>query len=239
MRSGYLSIQIKEIFRTWLVAGFVPAFAILFAVVPSGIAHAQTRDYRYSDINSSITVNPDSTITVAETQTYQFQGVYHLGWRSIPTTSIGSISDISVTDAQTGQSLTYSSSRLEKDQSSSWGYFTAFVDNGATDIEWYYDLGGAASSTHTWILKYTVQGSLGFYADHDEVYWNLFTDYSVPVDRVEATVHLPMADTQPQASFYGSFSSWTPAKGAYGLIEHPSREISLASLLRPDLVRLL
>lgn len=40
---------------------------------------------------------------------------------------------------------------------------------------------------------------------------------------------------QPQASFHGSFSSWTPAKGAYGLIEHPSREISLASLLRPHI----
>jgi hypothetical protein len=38
---------------------------------------------------------------------------------------------------------------------------------------------------------------------------------------------------QPQASFYGSFNCWTPAKGAYGLIEHPSREISLPSLLRP------
>jgi len=38
---------------------------------------------------------------------------------------------------------------------------------------------------------------------------------------------------QPQASFYGSFSHWTPAKGAYGLIEHASSEISLASLLAP------
>ena len=38
---------------------------------------------------------------------------------------------------------------------------------------------------------------------------------------------------QPQASFYGSFRSWTPAKGAYGLIEHPSQEISLGRLLRP------
>jgi hypothetical protein len=35
----------------------------------------------------------------------------------------------------------------------------------------------------------------------------------------------------PQASFYGSFSDWTPAKGAYGLIEHEGAEISLASLL--------
>lgn len=40
---------------------------------------------------------------------------------------------------------------------------------------------------------------------------------------------------QPQASFYGSFSSWTPAKGAYGLIEHPSQEISLERLLRPHM----
>jgi len=36
---------------------------------------------------------------------------------------------------------------------------------------------------------------------------------------------------QPQASFYGSFSSWSPAKAAYGLIEHPSRDISLERLL--------
>lgn len=38
---------------------------------------------------------------------------------------------------------------------------------------------------------------------------------------------------QPQASFYGSFSGWTPAKGAYGLIEHSSSDISLQSLLAP------
>jgi len=36
---------------------------------------------------------------------------------------------------------------------------------------------------------------------------------------------------QPQASFHGSFSSWTPAKAAYGLIEHPSPDISLGRLL--------
>jgi hypothetical protein len=36
---------------------------------------------------------------------------------------------------------------------------------------------------------------------------------------------------QPQASFYGSFQGWTPAKGAYGLIEHPSADISLPRLL--------
>jgi hypothetical protein len=36
---------------------------------------------------------------------------------------------------------------------------------------------------------------------------------------------------QPQASFYGSFTSWGAAKGAYALIEHPSPDISLNGLL--------
>jgi hypothetical protein len=38
---------------------------------------------------------------------------------------------------------------------------------------------------------------------------------------------------QPQASFYGSFESWTPAKGAYGFIEHPHAPIGLETLLAP------
>ena len=36
---------------------------------------------------------------------------------------------------------------------------------------------------------------------------------------------------QPQASFYGSFASWSPAKAAYGLIENRTPEISLERLL--------
>lgn len=38
---------------------------------------------------------------------------------------------------------------------------------------------------------------------------------------------------QPQASFYGSFTDWTPAKAAYGLIEQASSDISLERLLQP------
>ena len=36
---------------------------------------------------------------------------------------------------------------------------------------------------------------------------------------------------QPQASFHATFQGWTDAKGAYGLVENPRAEISLASLL--------
>ncbi len=37
---------------------------------------------------------------------------------------------------------------------------------------------------------------------------------------------------QPQASFHGSFSGWTDAKGAYQLIEHPSPLLTLDSVLQ-------
>jgi hypothetical protein len=36
---------------------------------------------------------------------------------------------------------------------------------------------------------------------------------------------------QPQASFFGSFGSWTPAKGAYGFIEQKEQRVSFESLL--------
>jgi hypothetical protein len=38
---------------------------------------------------------------------------------------------------------------------------------------------------------------------------------------------------QPQASFHGSFESWTPAKGAYAFIEHRQAPLSLETLLAP------
>ena len=38
---------------------------------------------------------------------------------------------------------------------------------------------------------------------------------------------------QPQASFYGSFAGWSPAKAAYDFIEHPLGAISLTGLLAP------
>ena len=36
---------------------------------------------------------------------------------------------------------------------------------------------------------------------------------------------------QPQASFYGSFTGWSPAKAAYDFVEHPKPLLSLTSLL--------
>jgi hypothetical protein len=45
---------------------------------------------------------------------------------------------------------------------------------------------------HTYELTYTVDRGIGFFADHDELYWNVTGNgWTIPVQEARATVHLP------------------------------------------------
>ncbi len=165
---------------------------------------AQTdRSYYYDSIVYNFEVNPDTTVQVEEVQTYAFNGVYHQAVRTIPHKGVSLIDNIQVFDGATGEPLTYSNSRLDKNDPASWGYYTTYRENGQTYIEWYYSTEGDLNpASHSWVLRYTLHGAISFYKDHDELYWNLFTSYDVPVGRVEATVRLPGVNTLNTASFY-------------------------------------
>lgn len=187
------------------------AIILLAALLVPLAVFAQTdRSYHYTNITAVVDVRTDTTVVVEEKQTYSFVGEYHLGYRSISHKGIDAITDVSVVDTATGKALRYSYKKLSKDNPENWGAYTVSESGGATNIEWYYDLASTPNpSAHTWIIRYTVHGALAFYKDHDELYWNVFTDYDVPVDVVEATVRLPGVVTVPQSSFY------TTNKGAY------------------------
>ncbi|MFA5928562.1 MAG: DUF2207 domain-containing protein [Candidatus Margulisiibacteriota bacterium] len=46
--------------------------------------------------------------------------------------------------------------------------------------------------TYTYSLTYKMSKQLGFFKDHDELYWNVTgTEWSFPIDQASATVHLP------------------------------------------------
>ncbi|MEK7118088.1 MAG: DUF2207 domain-containing protein, partial [Patescibacteria group bacterium] len=107
---------------------------------------------------------------------------------SIPLKGVSSISDIEVTDGEGNTPLLYSSSRLDKNDPASFGRYTTFIEQGSQNIEWYYNL---ADTSHAWILSYKLHGAIAFYNDHDEFYWNLFTDYTVPVKDVSGELVLP------------------------------------------------
>jgi uncharacterized membrane protein YgcG len=45
---------------------------------------------------------------------------------------------------------------------------------------------------HTYVLRYETDGQIGFFADHDELYWNVTGNgWGFPIDRAAATVVLP------------------------------------------------
>jgi hypothetical protein len=45
---------------------------------------------------------------------------------------------------------------------------------------------------HKYVLTYTVNRALGFFSDHDELYWNVTgSGWTFPIQAVTATVHLP------------------------------------------------
>ncbi len=165
----------------------------LLALAGNVFAHGETetsdeRSYEYSRIAFEFVVNKDTTINVREYQRYDFNGEYHQAVRYIPLDRVGAITDISVIDAATGVPLTYSSKRLEKADPRNWDMYTTYRENGNQYIEWYY---GGVGEEHEWELRYTLHGALAFYGDHDELYWDLFNGFDVPVREVEAKVTLP------------------------------------------------
>ena len=64
---------------------------------------------------------------------------------------------------------------------------------------------------HTYSYRYTAGRMLGFFDDHDELYWNVISDDSVfPIDRVSATVSFDFEVPRDSLSLYaytGAFGS--------------------------------
>ncbi|MES2409776.1 MAG: DUF2207 domain-containing protein [Patescibacteria group bacterium] len=153
------------------------------------------KSYTYKNISEEIKVNSDSTVDVTERQTYDFNGYFHKGWREIPLKGISDITDITVydngADGNEEISLKQAEGPLDPLESESVGKYYTYVKNGNVNIEWYYNL---ADTEHVWTLKYKVHGLVGFYNDHDEIYWNIFTSYDVPVESSFITVIPPAGE---------------------------------------------
>ncbi len=168
------------------------AFFFLALVFAFGVfiekANAETRSYEYASIDTFIEVREDSTLKIEESQTFSFSGTFHQGWREIPMEKIAGISDISVFDKTKGEQLEYSRKRLNKEDSLNWGKYTFFKENGKQIIEWYFD---ASDEDREWVISYTVHGAIEFLKNQTRLYWNIFTNYPVPVRSSRVEVKLP------------------------------------------------
>ncbi len=160
-------------------------FLGLFVSVP--VTQAQTGE-QIIDYQVFITVNSDSTIGVQEKIQYDFGTVPRHGiFRIIPyrySTDYGKItapiSDITVK------------------QDSAPAQFETSQASGTVEVK-VGDADTLISGTHLYELEYTVSRSLGYFSDHDELYWNATgTAWQVPIDKAAAIVTLPRKPDEKQ-----------------------------------------
>lgn len=101
---------------------------------------------------------------------------------------------------------------------------------------WVYPLSGQArSQLQKQILPLVVPRSITECAGQEEWTGLEMSGLALGDERLNrrAEAILQSRWKQPQASFYGSFANWSPAKAAYGFIEHATAPISLETLLEP------
>lgn len=61
-----------------------------------------------------------------------------------------------------------------------------------------------APGVHTWTIRYRTNRQVGFFPDHDELYWNVNgSGWIFPIDRISASVHLPRAVPAAKLKAYG------------------------------------
>ena len=164
------------------------AIALFGALLPYvASAHEdEPKTYEYESIDFGIYVNVDSTFDAVEEQTFDFKGHFHKGWRSIPESGISSVSNVRVFEGE--QEYTRSAKQLEKGDPSSFGKYYYERGDGRLNIEWYFD---ARDEKRTFTISYRVHSGISFLDDKDELYWNLATEYEVPIRRIDASVILP------------------------------------------------
>ena len=150
------------------------------------------------NFNSTITVLPDSSILVNEDITYDFEkAIRHGIFRTIPLLNSKKepikIDVISVTN----------------DRENSYN-FIASVSNGILNIQ-IGDSNTMISGVKEYHISYRVWGSVAYFKDFDEIYWNITgNDWQVPIQKVEARVVLPNnVFPLKQACYYGKIGSTT------------------------------
>ncbi|PIS15790.1 hypothetical protein COT62_01825 [Candidatus Roizmanbacteria bacterium CG09_land_8_20_14_0_10_41_9] len=164
-------------------------FSSFLLIVSKDVVHAQTSEgERIRSFGSDIAIHKDGTIEVKETIQYDFSTLQKHGiYRQIPTVKKNKdgkryrldLKISSVTD-EDGVAYAYTKSTVGDDIKIRIG-----------------DANKTISGEHTYVITYKVGGALTYYSDHDEFYWNVNgTDWTVPVNSIEAAVTLPELTSQ-------------------------------------------
>ena len=149
--------------------------ALLLLTFPIS-SFAAEKSWEISKWDTQIRINPDASFDVIDTVTFDFHGSFSFVTRSIDNQKFDRITDYTVTDesgatVSSGSSLSYDA---ESDA------YVSTLNFSAKD------------ESRTFTFHYSIEGALGYFEDHDELYWNILpSERDVRVGSVSATVTLP------------------------------------------------
>ncbi|MGD8967718.1 MAG: DUF2207 domain-containing protein, partial [Anaerolineae bacterium] len=160
-------------------------------------AHAQTQTLHWERFDVNITVLENGDFVVEEVQKIVFtSGQFHFGYRNIP---MDRLEDITNVEVQEGNR------QYERGYGGDYTYQTS-IDDGDFNIKWYFPY--TSNSSHTFTLRYTVEGGLRYYEGGDQVYWKaVYADRSFPVYGSMVTVDLPDGARAGPVAAYGTGAS--------------------------------
>lgn len=177
--------------------------ACLLALLVAATAAAQTERIRSFD--SRITVNTDGSMQVVETIVVESAGIdiVHGIYRDFPTR---------YTDrAGKHYSVLFDIASVRRDGNPE-PYHTENLSNG---VRVYF---GSSSydlppGTHSYQFSYRTNRQLGFFRDHDELYWNVTGNaWKFPIDTATATVLLP-PNVRTLVTGLGGYTGYESEKG--------------------------
>jgi uncharacterized membrane protein YgcG len=188
-------MRVPPAIRLFLACSLVLAGALsCFAQRPQRTRNADFE--QIYDFHSDITLQPDSTLVVTETidvfaaglqirhgiyrefptsYTDAFNNKYAVGFQMLGATLDGASEHFRVEDYSNGKRIYLGDPGL-------------FVQRGR----------------HVYTLTYTTNRQLGFFKDHDELFWNVTgLGWGFPIQHASATVHLPAAIPTDQVNLSG------------------------------------
>ena len=173
---------------------------LLFVLFSPRVSFAAEKSWNISKWDTAIRINKDATFDVTDTVTFDFHGSFTFVTRSLDRQKFDSISDYEVAD-ETGVLLT---------DISPLSYDTA--QNAYTSTLHFT----AQDESRTFTFRYTVHGGIGYFPDHDELYWNILPsarDVSVSAVHVLVTLPEKISEKKLQHAVYTEGADATSSVG--------------------------
>jgi uncharacterized membrane protein YgcG len=212
--------------RNRLLVLTVIAFIAVFLCMP-GTALAEQE--RVTNFDSAITVNVDGTLRVVNTIQVVATGdqIQHGIYYDFPTiysnlkTGGRLVIDFTVLGVQRdGQTEPYTVSSLANGKRVKIGSADTLIPPGL----------------HTYVIRFTVDRELGFFSDHDELYWNVTGNgWVFPIEHASATVTLPAGAAAKITGMKGYTGAYGSSGASYTLSQAPdgTPTFTTTSVLNP------